>query len=85
MSTSTPAAQRGPSATTLPPDDCAWSLEHVALFLGVSPSMVRKLEREHRLPALPRIGRRVTFDPHVVRAFRANPDAPQLRAVNGDR
>jgi hypothetical protein len=32
--------------------------------------MVRKLEREGRLPALPRIGRRLNFDPKIVKAFR---------------
>jgi len=63
-----------PVAPALPRDDCAWGIEHVAMFLGVSESMVRKLERENRLRALPRIGRRVTFDPHVVRAFRENPN-----------
>lgn len=66
-------------------DDRAWAVEDVAYFLGVSESMVRKLERERRLAALPRIGRRLTFDPLVVRAFRANPAAQQLRAVNGGR
>jgi hypothetical protein len=43
----------------------------VAYFLNVSPSLVRKLEVLGRLPALPRIGRRLTFDPKIVRAFRA--------------
>jgi hypothetical protein len=70
----------------LPPNDCAWAVEHVALFLGVSESMVRKLERENRLPSLPPIGRRLTFDPLAVRAFRASPSAaPQLHAVNERR
>lgn len=32
--------------------------------------MVRKLEREGKLPSLPRYCSRVTFDPKVVRAFR---------------
>lgn len=52
-------------------DDRAWGIEDVAYFLNVSESLVRKLERERKLPALPRIGRRVNFDPQVVKAFRA--------------
>jgi hypothetical protein len=78
MSTAVATAPRLPLT-----DDRAWSIEDVAYFLGVSESLVRKLERENRLQALPRISRRLTFDPLVVRAFRANPNAPQLRAVNG--
>jgi hypothetical protein len=52
-------------------DDRAWGVEDVAYFLNVSESLVRKLEREHKLPALPRIGRRLNFDPRVVKSFRA--------------
>ena len=51
-------------------DDRAWDVRDVAYFLNVSPSMVRKLEREGKLPALPRYCSRITFDPKVVRAFR---------------
>jgi hypothetical protein len=51
-------------------DDRAWSVADVAYFLNVSDSMVRKLEREGKLPSLPRYCSRVTFDPKVVRAFR---------------
>lgn len=51
-------------------DDRAWSFAEVAYFLNVSESTVRNLERAGTLPALPRIGRRVIFDPKVVRAFR---------------
>lgn len=51
-------------------DDRAWNVADVAYFLNVSPSMVRKLEREGRLPALPRFCNRLTFDPKVVHAFR---------------
>ncbi len=59
------------SAARLPlTDDRAWDVRDVAYFLNVSPSMVRKLEREGKLPALPRYCNRITFDPKVVRAFR---------------
>lgn len=51
-------------------DDRAWGADEVAYFLNVSESLVRKLERDGRLPALPRIGRRLNFDPTVVRCFR---------------
>lgn len=51
-------------------DDRSWNIPEVAYFLAVSESMVRNLESAGQLPALPRIGRRVTFDPQVVRAFR---------------
>jgi hypothetical protein len=51
-------------------DDRSWSFAEVAYFLNVSESTVRNLERIGALPALPRIGRRVNFDPKVVRAFR---------------
>ncbi|MBI5071125.1 MAG: helix-turn-helix domain-containing protein [Deltaproteobacteria bacterium] len=51
-------------------DDRAWSFAEVAYFLNVSESTVRNLERDGSLPALPRIGRRVIFDPRVIRAFR---------------
>lgn len=51
-------------------DDRSWSVQDVAYFLNVSESTVRNLERDRKLPALPRIGTRVTFDPKVVRAFR---------------
>jgi len=51
-------------------DDRSWSFAEVAYFLNVSESTVRNLERDGSLPALPRIGRRVIFDPRVVRAFR---------------
>ncbi len=53
------------------PDDRAWSVAEVAYYLNYSKSLVRKLELEGRLPALPRISRRLTFDPLVVKAFRA--------------
>lgn len=52
-------------------DDRSWGVEDVAYFLCVSETMVRSLERTGKLPAFPRIGRRLTFDPQVVRAFRA--------------
>ncbi len=51
-------------------DDRSWDIQDVAYFLNVSESTVRNLERGGQLPALPRIGKRVTFDPKVVRAFR---------------
>ena len=51
-------------------DDRSWDVQDVAYFLHVSESTVRNLERDRQLPALPRIGTRVTFDPTVVRAFR---------------
>jgi Helix-turn-helix domain len=62
---------RRPHPPQLPlTDDRAWSFAEVAYFLNVSESTVRNLERAGTLPALPRIGRRVIFDPKVVRAFR---------------
>lgn len=61
-----PTSARPPLA-----DDRAWGVEDVAYFLNVSESLVRKLEREGQLPALPRIGRRLNFDSAVVRAFRS--------------
>lgn len=51
-------------------DDHSWNMAESAYFLGVSVSTVRNLERDGGLPALPRIGKRVTFDPKIVRAFR---------------
>ncbi|MCM2334543.1 MAG: helix-turn-helix domain-containing protein [Anaeromyxobacteraceae bacterium] len=45
-------------------------MQDVAYFLNVSESTVRNLERDRVLPALPRIGTRIIFDPQVVRAFR---------------
>lgn len=51
-------------------DDRAWGVEDVAYFLNVSAATVRNLEWAGRLPAFPRIGKRVNFDPKVVRAFR---------------
>lgn len=51
-------------------DDRSWSVQDVAYFLNVSESTVRNLERDGELPALPRIGTRIIFDPKVVRAFR---------------
>jgi hypothetical protein len=66
-------------------DDRAWGVEDVAYFLNVSRSMVRKLERERKLPALPRIGRRLNFDPKVVRAFRDSGTANVIPAVRSPR
>lgn len=51
-------------------DDRSWSVQDVAYFLNVSESTVRNLERVGELPALPRIGTRIIFDPRIVRAFR---------------
>jgi hypothetical protein len=51
-------------------DDRAWSRADVAYFLGYSESTVTNLERDGLLPALPRAGRRVTYDPKIIRAFR---------------
>jgi hypothetical protein len=50
--------------------DRSWAITDVAYFLNVSESTIRNLERAGQLPALPRIGKRVTFDPKVVQAFR---------------
>jgi len=61
---------RGPRPRSPLTDDRSWSFAEVAYFLNVSESTVRNLERDGALPALPRIGRRVNFDPQVVRAFR---------------
>jgi hypothetical protein len=51
-------------------DDRSWGVQEVAYFLNVSESTVRNLERDGELPALPRIGTRVIFDPKIVRSFR---------------
>jgi hypothetical protein len=52
-------------------EDGAWSIKQTALYLGISAAMVRKLEDQGVLLPLPRIGRRVIYDPRDVRAFRA--------------
>lgn len=62
-----PPGKRSRPALT---DDRSWSVQDVAYFLNVSESTVRNLERDGELPALPRIGTRIIFDPKVVRAFR---------------
>jgi predicted DNA-binding transcriptional regulator AlpA len=62
--------QRGPRIRLPLTDDHAWNMEEVAYFLGVSVSTIRNLERDGELPALPRIRKRVTFDPKTIRAFR---------------
>ncbi len=77
-----------PSPKQRPPlsDDRSWSVQDVAYFLNVSESMVRNLERDGELPALPRIGTRVIFDPKVVRAFREGWRPPRRgRAPGGGR
>jgi hypothetical protein len=51
-------------------DDRAWGVDDVAYFMNISPALVRKLEVLGKLPGLPRIGRRLNFDPKIVRAFR---------------
>ncbi len=67
-------------------DDRSWGVQDVACFLNVSESMVRNLERDGELPALPRIGTRVIFDPKVVRAFREGWRPPRRgRAPGGGR
>lgn len=84
MSSDTPTAsndrqgRRGRDLRLPLTDDRSWSILEVAYFLNVSESTVRNLERTGLLPSLPRIGRRVTFDPKVVRAFREGwrPQAP---------
>lgn len=55
------------------PEDRPWSAREAAYYLNVSEALVRKLEQLGRLPALPRIGRRINFDPKVVKQFRENP------------
>ncbi len=45
-----------------------WTAEDVAAFLRVSLSMVYKLRRTGRLPAV-RVGALFRFEPDVVRAF----------------
>ena len=79
MHEETSTERRGPVAPAVrqpvrarPPltDDRSWSVQDVAYFLNVSESTVRNLERDGELPALPRIGSRIIFDPKVVRAFR---------------
>jgi hypothetical protein len=64
-------------------DDRSWSVQDVAYFLNISDSMVRNLERDGELPALPRIGTRIIFDPKVVRAFRDGWRPPRRRATVG--
>lgn len=64
-------------------DDRSWSVQDVAYFLNVSESMVRNLERGGELPALPRIGMRIIFDPKVVRAFRDGWRSPRRGRLSG--
>lgn len=75
------------SAKPRPPltDDRSWSVQDVAYFLNVSESMVRNLERVGELPALPRIGTRIIFDPKVVRAFRDGWRPPRPGRPSGRR
>lgn len=65
-------SKAGGQAKARPPlsDDRSWGVQEVAYFLNVSESTIRNLERDGELPALPRIGTRIIFDPKVVRAFR---------------
>lgn len=49
-------------------DDRMWTPDDVVRFLGVSKSMVYKLDQTGQLPSI-RIGACVRFDPRVVRAF----------------
>ena len=59
------------AARQLPPgDEPPWNVVLTADYLGVSPSKVRQLERDGKLPSLPRLCNRVLFDPKVVRALR---------------
>lgn len=66
-------------------DDRSWSVQDVAYFLNLSESMVRNLERDGELPALPRIGTRIIFDPKVVRAFRDGWRPPRPGRPSGRR
>jgi len=66
-----PRAQRVGEPRLPPGDEAAWDVSQVAYYLGVSPSLVRKLEALGKLPAQPRISRRLTFEPAAVRAFRS--------------
>jgi hypothetical protein len=66
-------------------DDRSWSVQDVAYFLNISESMVRNLERDGDLPALPRIGTRIIFDPKVVRAFRDGWRPPRPGRPSGRR
>lgn len=76
-----------PSAKARPPltEDRSWSVQDVAYFLNISESMVRNLERDGELPALPRIGTRIIFDPKVVRAFRDGWRPPRPGRPSGRR
>lgn len=69
---STESSRVGRQARARPPlsDDRSWGVQEVAYFLNVSESTIRNLERDGELPALPRIGTRIMFDPKVIRAFR---------------
>lgn len=64
-------------------DDRSWSVQDVAYFLNVSESTVRNLERDGELPALPRIGTRIIFDPRIVRAFREGWRPPSRGRTSG--
>ncbi len=64
-------------------DDRSWSVQDVAYFLNVSESTVRNLEREGKLPSLPRIGTRIIFDPRIVRAFRDGWRSPARGRTSG--
>ena len=75
-----PARKPRPALT----DDRSWSVQDVAYFLNVSESTVRNLERDGELPALPRIGTRIIFDPRIVRAFREG-WRPTARARTSER
>lgn len=59
----------------------SWDLDEVAWFLHVSPAMVRKEESAGRLPAFPRIGRRVLWHPLVVRSYRAGRRGAELKQI----
>lgn len=75
MTTETHEAQPSPRPVIGPlPDDRPWRAEEVAYYLGISPRYVRKLEQRGQLPALPRIGARVNWDPAIVKQFRQNPE-----------
>ena len=71
MSAAEIAPAKRPAVTARPPADRSWSIEETAYVLGgIGSTTVRELVEAGKLPELPRFGRRVTFDPKVVEAFR---------------
>lgn len=69
--------EAGPDQRRPDPDAPCWRIAEVAAVLLVSDSTVRNFERAGSLPALPRMGRLVRFDPAVVMRFLRGARGPQ--------